>query len=77
MHNNPNLDLVKVNASAKFDQIPSICPEDILSRNKILMLTKGHNCVQNLIKFHGLVHKILSQNEILMLIMGNNSVVNL
>ena len=28
-HNNPNLDLVKVNAYAKFDQIPSICSQDI------------------------------------------------
>ena len=28
-YNNPNLDLVKVNAYAKFDQIPSICSQDI------------------------------------------------
>ena len=28
-HNNPNLDLVIVNAYAKFDQIPSIPSEDI------------------------------------------------
>ena len=27
--NNPKLDLVKVNACAKFDQIPSICSQDI------------------------------------------------
>ena len=29
MHNNPNLDLVNVNAYAKFDQIPSIRSPDI------------------------------------------------
>ena len=29
MQNNPNLDLVTVNAYAKFDQIPSISLEDI------------------------------------------------
>ena len=29
MFNNPNLDLVKVNVYAKFDQIPSICSEAI------------------------------------------------
>ena len=29
MGNNPNLDLVKVNAYAKFDQIPSIRSQDI------------------------------------------------
>ena len=28
-HNNPNLDLVKVNAYAKFDQIPLIHSQDI------------------------------------------------
>ena len=39
--NNPNLDLVKVNAYAKFDQFD----HKILSENKILMLTKAHNCV--------------------------------
>ena len=27
--NNPNLDLVKINAYAKFDQIPSICSQGI------------------------------------------------
>ena len=29
MGNNPNLDVVKVNAYAKFDQIPSISSQDI------------------------------------------------
>ena len=29
MHNNPNLDLVNINAYAKFGQIPSICSQDI------------------------------------------------
>ena len=28
MHNNLNLDLVKVNAYAKFDQVPSVCSQD-------------------------------------------------
>ena len=28
-NNNPNPDLVKINAYAKFDQIPSICLQDI------------------------------------------------
>ena len=28
-HNNPNLGLVNINASAKFGQIPSICYQDI------------------------------------------------
>ena len=32
--------------------------------------------MQNLIKFHLLVHKILSGNEILTITKGNNSVVN-
>ena len=32
--NNPNLDLVNINAYAKFGQIPSICSQDIqLKRN--------------------------------------------
>ena len=29
MHNNPNLNLVNINADAKFGQIPSICSQDI------------------------------------------------
>ena len=29
MHNNPNLDVVKVNVNAEFDWIPSICSQDI------------------------------------------------
>ena len=29
MHNNPNLDLVSINAYAKFGQIPSICSQNI------------------------------------------------
>ena len=33
--------------------------------------------MQNLIKFHGLGHKILSRNKILMLTKGYNCVVNL
>ena len=30
MHNNPKLELLKVNAYAKFYQIPWICPQDIV-----------------------------------------------
>ena len=45
-----NLDLVKVNAYAKFDKIPSICSLDIERKKKILMLTKGNNFVVNLPK---------------------------
>ena len=32
MRNNPNLDLVKVNAYAKFDRIPSVCSQDIVRK---------------------------------------------
>ena len=28
-HNNPNIDLVNINAYAKFGKIPSICSQDI------------------------------------------------
>ena len=45
MHNNPNLDLVNINADAKFGQIPSICSQDI--GNEILTSIKGHNSVIN------------------------------
>ena len=44
-HNNPNLDLVKVNAYANFDHIPSILSEYIERKP-----TKGHNSVVNLRK---------------------------
>ena len=50
--NNPNLDLVKVNVYAKFDQIPSIRSE-VIEQNKILSVTKCHNSVVNLQKLEG------------------------
>ena len=46
-NNNPNLDLIMVNANAKFNQIPSTVHK-ILSVNKILTITKTHNYVANL-----------------------------
>ena len=49
MCNNPNLNLVKVNAYAIFDQFHSFFHK-ILSRNKILTTVKGHNSVINLQK---------------------------
>ena len=42
--NNPNIDLFKVHAYAKFDQIPPICSQ-ATEWNEILMIIKGHNCV--------------------------------
>ena len=50
MRNNPNADLVNINAYAKFGQIPSICLK-ILSGNEILTSIKGHNSVINLQKW--------------------------
>ena len=49
MCNNPNLDIVNINASAKFGQIRSICSQDI-ERKPILTSIKGHNSVKNLRK---------------------------
>ena len=45
MHNNANLDLVNINAYAKFGQIPSICTPNILSGNKIRAPIKDHKFV--------------------------------
>ena len=42
--NNPNLELVKVNAYAKFDQILLIHSQDI-EQKQYLTMSKGHNCV--------------------------------
>ena len=52
MCNNPNLDLVNINAYAKFGQILSICSQDIeiLSGNEIHNSIKGHNSVITLWK---------------------------
>ena len=44
-----NLDVVMVNAYAKFDQIPSIRLQHI-ERKRILTLTKGHNSIVKLQK---------------------------
>ena len=43
MGNCSNLDFVKVNAYAKFDQIPSICSQAI--ERKKMTIAKGHNSV--------------------------------
>ena len=43
MTNNSNLELVKVNGYAKFEEVPSIHSQDI--GNEILTIAKGHNCV--------------------------------
>ena len=40
MHNNPNLDLVHINAYAKFGQIPLICSQDI-ERKRNLDINQG------------------------------------
>ena len=47
--NNPNLDLVNINAYAKFGQIIQFVLK-ILSENEILTSFKGHNSVINLQK---------------------------
>ena len=47
MRNNPNLDLVMVNAYAKSDQISSIGSQDI-EHKRNFENTKGHNSVENL-----------------------------
>ena len=47
--NNPNLDVVKVNAYAKFEQISSIRLQDI-ERKQNPTTAKGHKCVVNLRK---------------------------
>ena len=41
--NNPNLDLVNMNAYIKFCEILSICFQDV-ELKKILKSIKGHNC---------------------------------
>ena len=49
-HNNPNIDVVYINAYATFGQITSICSQNIfkiLSGNEILTSIKGHNSVIN------------------------------
>ena len=38
--NNPNLDLVNINAYAKFGQLPYICVQDI-ERNQTFDITQG------------------------------------
>ena len=43
--NHPNLHRVNTNACIKFDRNPQI--HKILSINKILLSTKGHNSVEN------------------------------
>ena len=48
--NNLNLDLVKVNAYANFDQIPLIRSQDI-ERKQNSADNQGHNCVVNLRKW--------------------------
>ena len=50
MCNNPNLDILNVNAQAKLGQIPSICSQDIEQNQNILTSIKGHNSVINLWK---------------------------
>ena len=47
--NNPNLDVVKVNAYAKFEQISSIRLQE-LERKQNPTIAKGHKCVLNLRK---------------------------
>ena len=47
--NNPNLDLVNMNACIKFGEILLLCSQDI-GLNKILMSIKGHNSVTKLRK---------------------------
>ena len=51
--NNPNLDLVHMNICIKFWEILSYLISKILSSNEILMLTKIHNSVTNLLKMTG------------------------
>ena len=57
--NNPN----QVNAYAKIDQIPQIYSQDI-ERNKIVTITKSHNCVVYL-------RKLTCHNPNLDLVNGN------
>ena len=40
---NPSLDVVNINAFAKFGQIPSICSQDI-ERKRNSKSMKGHKC---------------------------------
>ena len=51
MRNNLDLDVVNINAYAKFGQIPSIWSQDIRSVNEIPTSVKSHNSVINLQKF--------------------------
>ena len=46
MCNNPNIDLVNMNAYIKFGENLSICSQDI-ERNQILASIKGHNTGTN------------------------------
>ena len=46
IYENPNLDLVNINAHTKFEQILSICSKDI-ELKQILTSIKGHNSVTN------------------------------
>ena len=86
----PNLDLVYINAYAKFDQIPSICSQDIeWKRNldiiqvndSVINLRKliGNNPIQHLPNINayakfGQIPSILS-HDILTSIKGHNSLV--
>ena len=78
MRNNPNLDLVNINAYAKFGQIPSICSRsrDITLLYKLMR----NNPNLDLAKF-GQIPSICSQdmsgNKILTAIKGHNSAINL
>ena len=47
--NNPNVDLVEVNANAKSDQISSICSQDIEGKHNFDN-SKDHNSLENLQK---------------------------
>ena len=55
MANNPNLDLVNINAYTHVQNLVKFCPFflKILSRNEILTSSKGHNSVTNLGKMTG------------------------
>ena len=49
MCNNPNIELVNINAYAKFGQIPSICSQDI-ERKWITDITQGLYLCYKLVK---------------------------
>ena len=48
MRNNPNIDLVNINAYAKFGQNPSICSQDIERKWKIRTESRHHRMMDNL-----------------------------